>query len=130
MYQRDYILKLIEEAAKFFAKLLSLKNNGEQKEMLEIIYYSYQHIFGIDKNKSTEEIITDLQRNNRNSFTFVELLSDFINEEANVTNNLSLYQKSFELLLYVDENDKETFSLTRKNKLEKLAEILKTKITH
>jgi len=130
MYQRDYILKLIEEAAKFLAKLLSLKNNGGQKEMLEIIYYSYQHIFGIDKNKSSEEIITDLQRNNRNSFSFIELLSDFISEEANITNNHSLYQKSFDLLLYVDENDKETFSLTRKNKLEILAEILKTKITH
>ena len=125
MYQTDYILRLIEAAAKFLATLLSLKNKGKQKEVLEVIYYSYQHIFGIDKNKSAEEIITDLQRNNRNSFSFIELLSDFISEEANITNNHSLYQKSFDLLLYVDENDKETFSLARKNKLEKLSKVLK-----
>ena len=125
MYQKDYILRLIEEAAAFFAKLLSRKNNGNEKEMLEIIDYSYQHIFGIDKNNSTQEIIAVLQNNNRNSFSFVELLSDFICEEADTTNNLSLYQKSYELLLYVDENDSETFSLARKNKLEKLSKILK-----
>jgi len=129
MYQTDYILRLIEDAARFLAGILSAQKIGKQKDALEMIYTAYQSVFAIDKNeietKSIQDIILHFQENNKNSMPLIELFSDFLQEEANVTNSLSLYQKSFELLSYIDQNDKETFSLSRKNKLEKLSEILK-----
>ena len=67
MYQKDYILKLIEQAAKLIQQILTLNKDGKQKEALEIINISYQSVFGLTKDEIIEQtaakITTKFQNN-------------------------------------------------------------------
>lgn len=132
MYQKDYILKLIEQAAKLIQQILTLNKDGKQKEALEIINISYQSVFGLTKDEIIEQtaakITTKFQNNSKNSLQLLELLSDFLYQEALMSENkdiqIKLLKKSYDLIKYVDENDFENFSFIRKNKKESLFKVL------
>lgn len=132
MYQKDYILKLIEQAAKLIQQILTLNKDGKQKEALEIINISYQSVFGLTKDEIIEQtaakITTKFQNNSKNSLQLLELLSDFLYQEALMSENkdiqIKLLKKSYDLIKYVDENDFENFSFIRKNKKESLFKFL------
>jgi len=127
MYQRDYILKMIEMMGQFVAAILSKILKREFKEAEELLEESYNTLLKesaakftfIPKEKLTEQLISE--------YHFVdghlEILAQLFKAEAELrlsqgNSDLSrdFFEKALILLEFVDNNSK-AFSLERKSEI-------------
>jgi len=127
MYQRDYILKMIEMMGKFVAAILSKISKREYSEAEELLEESYETLLKesaakftfIPKEKLTEQLITE--------YNFVdgqlEILAQLFKAEAELRFaqkeyflSTEFFEKALILLEYIDKNSKD-FSIERKTDL-------------
>ncbi len=131
MIQKDYILRLIEEAAKVLAQIFKLKENRDFDSARKTLDKAYTEILKIDKFeiliRPTEKLITYLTLDLKLEPGKIEIISDFLAEDAFLETDLivkkNLIEKSLLLTNYVNEFDK-TFSFERVAKVKQLKEML------
>jgi len=86
MFQRDYILRMIEQFVKVLAKILFNKEAKNYSTALDEIQQSYHGIFGIDKElisiSSAEEIVSLLKLQGKSEPKVFIMLAEFLKEEA------------------------------------------------
>lgn len=92
MFQRDYILRMIEQFVKVLAKILFNKEAKNYSTALDEIRQSYHSVFGIDKElisiSSAEEIVTLLKLQGRAEPKVFIMLAEFLKEEADLHKEL------------------------------------------
>ena len=109
MFQRDYILRMIEQFTKALAKILFNKSLNNYEAALEELHNNYKGVFGIDKEliavSSAEEIVALLKLKNIADPKVDIMLAEYLSEEADIQNIVSngtcdkssLDQKALEL---------------------------------
>lgn len=104
MFQRDYILRMIEEFAKFLAAITGLKAGGNLEEALKKIDEAYNELLEVDpkmiKSLSEDEVLDYFQKEKK-----------YDNQQLNMVAEL-LYQEG---MIYVEEGD----PVSARNVLEK-----------
>lgn len=127
MYQRDYILRMIEMMAQFIAAILAILRKGsipEARQMLETAYYDFlkqdaAFFHGIPEDRLTDELI------GQHHFTHghLELLSELFYAEGEVEQSagnhdlsLACYRKALKLLQFIVDNS-DTFSPIREERI-------------
>jgi hypothetical protein len=104
MFQRDYILRLIEEFAKFLAAITGLKAGGNLEEALKKIDEAYNELLEVNpkmiKSLSEDEVLDFFQKEKK-----------YDNQQLNMAAEL-LYQEG---MIYVEEGD----PVSARNVLEK-----------
>jgi hypothetical protein len=132
MYQRDYILRMIEMAAKLIGAILGLIKRGEYKqatEQLGKIYYDMlkedaAFFRGIPENELTNKLLQEHNYTNGH----LEILAELFNAEAeleqaqgNRAGSLEYSRKSLVLFEFVDAEQK-IYSPERVNKMAAIRE--------
>lgn len=133
MIQKDYILRLIEEAAKVLAVAFRLKNDADFDAAKKIIDDAYSKLLKVDKSDvlyvANDELIFVLTDNLQFDLKKIEILANFFAEDASLENNVlikrNLIEKSLLMIEYISKQDK-IFSFERIAKLEKLKQMLET----
>jgi hypothetical protein len=141
MYQKDYILRMIEMLGELIRAILGLivKGNFQQaEEKLNEAYLtflrkdaSFFHLIPLEKLTST--LLTEHNYTNGH----LEILAELFHAEArlqdargNLSESLAMYEKSLALFSFTDENFR-TYSEDRIEKIEKIrnriSEIMKYK---
>lgn len=130
MYQRDYILRLIEMAAKALAAILGRIKGGElniASEELDNLYYDILNqdaafFRGIPEEMLTEKLLHDHNYTNGH----LEILAELFNAEAELciasndkAGHLEYSKKSLRLFEFIDKEYK-IYSPERINKIEAL----------
>lgn len=127
MYQRDYILRMIEMMAQFIAAILAILRKGsipQARQMLETAYYDFlkqdaAFFHGIPEDRLTDELM------GQHHFTHghLELLSELFYAEGEVEQSagnhelsLTCYRKALKLLQFIVENS-DTFSPIREERI-------------
>jgi len=130
MYQKDYILRMIEMLGELVRAILGLivKGNFQQAEdKLNEAYLtflrkdaSFFHLIPLEKLTST--LLTEHNYTNGH----LEMLAELFHAEArlqdakgNLSESLAMYEKSLALLSFTDENIK-TYSEDRIEKMQKI----------
>jgi hypothetical protein len=135
MYQKDYILRLIEQIAKFLAEVMRLIKKGEYGEAssrLENSYYNFLKKDAAFFRNIPEKELTDrllLEHNYTNDH--LEILAELFNAEAelgmakgNQEESLEYSRKALVLFEFVDRELK-TYSAERLKKIEEIRNRLK-----
>lgn len=127
MYQRDYILRMIEMMAQFIAAILAILRKGsipQARQMLETAYYDFlkqdaAFFHGIPEDRLTDELI------GQHHFTHghLELLSELFYAEGEVEQSagnhdlsLACYRKALKLVQFIVDNS-DTFSPIREERI-------------
>jgi hypothetical protein len=130
MYQRDFIMRMIEMIADLIAGILGLIKKGnyqEASQQLDNAYYDFlkedaAFFKSIPNNELTEELLT------RHNFTngHLEILAELFYAQAELyyaqgsqKESLEFYEKSFTLLDFVVKESK-TYSLEKQSALAEL----------
>jgi len=128
MYQRDYILKMIEMMGQFVAAILSKILKREYKEAEELLEESYNTLLKdsaakftfISKEKLTDQLISKYHFVDE-QLEIVALLfkaeAELRMAQGNKELSLDFFEKALILLEFVDNNSK-TFSMERKSDID------------
>src|SRR5210317_717879 len=88
MIRKDYILRMVEEFAKFLAAIIGLKNEGKYNEALKKIDTVYTGLIDIDpnilKSVSPEEMITFLKNEQKYSNQYLKIIAELLFEEGQI----------------------------------------------
>ena len=120
MIRKDYILRMVEEFAKFLAAIVGLKNEGKYNEALKKIDTVYTGLIDIDpiilKSLSPEEMITFLKNEDKYSNQYLKIIAELLFEEGQIyvesgdpVSARNVLVKAKMLINYLSENDS-TFS--------------------
>jgi len=135
MYQKDYILRIIEQMGKLIAGILGLIKKGELEpagEQLDNLYYEMlQHdasfFNAIPESELTHKLLDEHNYTNGH----LEILAELFNAEAllkhaqgNNQGSLEYSRKSLILLEFIDAEYK-TYSTERLNKMNAIRERIK-----
>ena len=135
MYQKDYILRMIEEMGRFLALLFGLIRKGEYRkasDQLEKMYYDIlkedaAFFRGISEEDLTEELLEKHNYTNGH----LEIMAELFNAEAVLcvalkdnAGALSFSSRSLKLFRFIDAEYK-TYSRERLNKIEEIEERIK-----
>ena len=127
MYQKDYILRMIEMMAQFIAAILAILRKGnipESRQMLEAAYHDFlkrdaAFFHGIPEERLTDELMGE------HNFTHghLELLSELFYAEGEVEQaagnhdlSLTCYQKALKLVQFIADNS-DTYSPLREERI-------------
>lgn len=127
MYQRDYILRMIEMLVELVAGILGLIRKGDYKRASQSIDNAYQDLLKQDAgffNKIPLNQLTDsLVQEHNYTNGHLEILSELIYSQAelfyaqkNYTKSLEYYQKSHFLLEFIIK-DTQSFSIEKQSRL-------------
>jgi len=139
MYQKDYILRMIEMVARLIAGILGLIKKGEYKQASEQLGNIYYDMLKEDasffRTIPEEELTQKLLHEHNYTNGHLEILAELFNAEAelelakgNSSDSLEYSRKSMILFEFIDAEEK-TFSSERINKIKtirKRIEILRT----
>ena len=132
MYQKDYILRMIEMFAKFISLIISKITKGEYKEAEELLEESYKMLLKenaakftfIPKEKITDQLLSD----NNFEKEHLEILAQLFKVEAelrfaqkNTELSLDFYQKALIIFEFLDNNSTD-FSIQRKMDIDEIKE--------
>ena len=128
MYQKDYILRLIEEFGTVLAKILGLKQNKQFQEAIDMIDETSLNYLKIRMNYVTslsdKELIEVLEKDTELGSEMLGMLADLLKQQADIDLELgekeksrNEYQKALLLLNYLNSKELEVFSLDRMNKI-------------
>ncbi len=131
MIEKDYILRLIEEAGKAVAKAMKLWEGGNKDEAQKTIDKAYVELLKVDKleilSTANNKLISFLSTKLQLEFGKLEILSLFLAEEAfleeNSTKKKNLTEKALLLIEHINKTDK-TFSFERINRTKQLQDML------
>jgi hypothetical protein len=131
MYERDYIMRMVEAFSKIIARILGLKENGELHKAEALILDAYNTILKVDP-----ESLHSFNQNDWEQFCHqrtpeeLEMIAELLKLEGetkidsgNPEGVCQLMLKSLELLRWV-EKQSDTFSLSRFEKISLLEERL------
>ncbi|MBN2595318.1 hypothetical protein [Labilibaculum sp.] len=132
MYQKDFIMRMIEMIADLIALLLSLIKNGDLTQATRLLDNAYLDFLKKDasffrnlpKEKLTEDLLTIHNYTNGHLKILSELF--FAEAELNIAKGdkvigLNYYENSL-LLLEFSEKNSNTFSLSNESKIKLLKE--------
>lgn len=132
MYRRDYILRMVEEIAKFVAKILGLLKEGKNDEAEFWLKKGYD-LLKADRERLLQlkpgELVEELEKNQGFDFVRIELIVDLIYAEAEILaaknddRSHNLYITSLALYEYIDKNHN-VYSFERNDKILRLQEKL------
>lgn len=126
MYQKDYILRMIEMIGDLIAALLGLIKKGDLEQAEKILERGYFELLRRDasffqlipKEQLTDKLLVDHHYTNGH----LEVLSELFFAEATLSeaqkklnNSLICYEKSFVLLEFLEQEDK-TWSAKREER--------------
>jgi len=132
MYQKDYILRMIEMIGDLIAVLLGLIKKGDLEQAEKILERGYFELLRRDasffqlipKEQLTDKLLGDHHYTNGH----LEVLSELFFAEATLSeaqkklnNSLICYEKAFVLLEYLEQEDK-TWSEKREERINLLKE--------
>lgn len=127
MYQKDYILRMLEMLAELVAGILGLIKKGDFQKASQSIDHAYMDLLkqdagffqNIPLNKLTDNLIQEHHFTNGH----LEILSELFYAQAelsfaqnNHSKSLEFYQKSLHLLEFVIK-ESQTFSLEKQSKI-------------
>ncbi len=127
MYQKDYILRMIEQLAELVAGILGLIKKGDFPKATQTIENAFQDLLKEDAAFFNTIPLADLTRDliQKHHYTngHLEILSELFYAQAELTcaqgehsSGLQYYQKSIMLLEFVIE-DSNAFSVDKKSRL-------------
>jgi hypothetical protein len=130
MYQKDFILRMIEVIAKLVAGILGLIKKGDFQKAAQLIENAYQDLLKQDAVFFNNIPLHDLTKNLIQDYNYtnghLEILSELFYAQAELTyaqerydESLNYYQKSQVLLEFVIRESK-TFSFEKQSKLSML----------
>lgn len=130
MYQRDFILRMIEELAAAIGKILGLIKKGDYQQAslsLENAYYDMlKHDAAFFQNIPKEDLTAKLLTEHHYTHGHLEILSELFYAQAeldyaqgNDKNSLAFYEKSLILLEFVIKESK-TFSVEKQSKIDRI----------
>jgi len=141
MYQKDYILRLIEQLFKFLAALLKLIKKGEYTEASEMLENSYYDFLKEDaaffRNIPEDMLTQKLLHEHNYTNSHLEILAELFNAEAELKyalgdkpGSLVFSRKSLIIFEFIDREYK-TYSEERIRKMEEIRErITKLDLQH
>jgi len=131
MYERDYIMKMVEAFSRMIARIMGLKEKGELNKAEALILEAYDTILKIDPDtlRSFDDRAWDSFCRERTPQE-LEMIADLFRVEGEIRIDLGdrdgvyrLLFKSLELLKYVDDHT-DTFSVLRFDKISSLEQKL------
>ncbi len=134
MFQRDYILRLIEEFGKFLAAIAGLRLEGKLEEALKKVDETYNELLEIDpkvvKSLNDNEVLGFFQEEKKYDNKQLNLVAELLyqegmiySEEGDPVSAQNVLEKSKILIDYLMENDS-TFSYDWYKKLEEIDHVL------
>ena len=135
VYQKDYILRMIEMTGDLIAAILGLIRKGDFNKASEEIGKIYHDMLREDSSFfmkiPEEDLTTSLLTEHNYTHGHLEILAELFNAEAelelargNMKESLVLYRKSLILFDFVD-NEQKTYSTDRIRKMEQIRERIK-----
>lgn len=136
MYQKDYILRMIEMFGELLAGIFGLIKKGEYKKASEQIGRVYYDILKEDASFfraiPEEEVTHKLLQEHNYTNGHIEILAELFNAEAelclaqgNKSGSIEYSGKSLILFEFIDA-DQKTYSLERINKMETIRKRIET----
>lgn len=132
MYQKDFLLRMIEMIAELVAGILGLIKKGDYKQASQSLDYAYSNFLKQDasllQSIPKAELTATLLREHNYNNGHLEILSELFYAQAELfyaqgkqTESLEFYEKSFILLDFITK-ESETFSLDKQSRLTALQE--------
>ncbi|MEO0471793.1 MAG: hypothetical protein AAF206_19365 [Bacteroidota bacterium] len=129
MMQRDYILRMIEEAAQMVARLMGLRKQKQYDEALQQIEDNYRAFFKLDRQTlhlTEDNQLPDLLVNEYElPEEMLGILADFLREEGEILYHQAKWEessrafhKALYLLEYLNETNKEVYDFSRIHKMD------------
>ena len=131
MYEKDYIMRMVEAFSRMIARIMGLREKGELDEAEALILEAYDTILKIDPDtlRSFDDKAWDSFCRERTPQE-LEMIADLFRMEGEIRIDLGdhegvyrLLYKSLELLKYVDDHT-HTFSVVRFDKISSLEQKL------
>lgn len=130
MYQRDYILRMIEMMADFIAAVLKILSKGDfsqASQMLENAYYDFlKQDAAFFRNFPAEQLTEELLLKHNYTAGHLEILAELFNAEAelayktgNMNDSLDFFQKT-KLLLEFVLKESGTYSAEKEERIQSL----------
>jgi hypothetical protein len=130
MYQKDYILRMIEQVGKLIAGILTMIKEGEFSKASEEISDIYSDILQEDaaifRTLPEDELTNKLLNEHNYSGSHLEILAALFNAEAELelaqgrrTGSLEYFRKSLILYEFIDKEYR-TYSAERLNQIESI----------
>ncbi|MCG8309149.1 MAG: hypothetical protein MI975_17285 [Cytophagales bacterium] len=127
MIRKDYILRMVEEFAKFLAEIIGLKREGKFQEALQKIDGVYRGMIDLDpivlKSLNPGELLVFLQDEKKFSNTYLKMIVELLFEEGQIYTEhgdpisaRNVLEKAKILINHLMENDS-TFSFDWYEKL-------------
>ena len=128
MIQRDYLLKLIEEAAYVLSRLLGLRTGGRYEEAFELINQTLGSFFKFKRellhNTEPEELPQILIRDYGLNDDQLSILADLLREEGELWNAQAEWEKAISsltralaILEFLNNKQKDLYSFERVSKM-------------
>jgi len=126
MYEKDYILRMIEMFGEFIAAILGYIKKGNHKEAyksLDMAYYNFlkedaSFFQKIPKDEISEKLVSEHNYTNNHLEILAELFyaeAELKYKEGKKGESIELYEKSLILLEFVDDKSR-TYSLNRESR--------------
>ncbi len=134
MIKKDYILRMVEEFAKFLAAIMGLREDGKYEEALKKIDNVYKGMIQLDpigiKSIGPEELLDYLKSEKKDNHHYLKMIAELLYEEGQVyvetgdpISARNVLEKSKVLINYLMDNDP-TFSLDWYEKISSIDQIL------
>lgn len=103
MFSEDYVLRMIRQATAVFAKLMGLKNSGQNQEALQVIDQTLEQLLDLDKE--TIDLLDDtslyllLTKNDALDLEKLQFVADLFMEKGNIQRQIKLTNESINCYL-------------------------------
>ncbi len=127
MFRNDYILREIEKAVQLLEKLLHLQTKGENELVVKETsgYFNLDEVQKFISVKESSVHIDESIANINGWQQWLETCSDMFRLRFEAANNKADLLFAIQILKFVNEQDKTTFSIERFTKYNKLVELYK-----
>ena len=130
MYQKDYILRMIEMIGQLIAAILGKIKKGDYEKASELLGNIYYDVLKEDasffRNLTENELSKDLLQQHNYTNGHLEILAELFNAEAELclakrdrSGSITYSKKSLILFEFID-TDQKTYSLERINRMESI----------
>ena len=117
MIRKDYIMRMVEEFAKFLAAVIALRNEGKFEEALDKIDAIYKGMINIDpkviRSMGPDEVLDYLQKDKEFENQYIKLVAELLYEEGQIYHEsgdpvsaLNVLEKAKILIDHLIESDK------------------------
>lgn len=128
MIRKDYLMKLIEEAAIALAMIFGLRLEKQYAEALEAVEDSFEGFFGFSTTRvltvDPDDLIRVLREDENLTDDHLTIMADFLKEHAEIliaqgdrTKGLETLKKGLIILEHLNEAQKDLYSFDRVAKI-------------